>query len=162
MKSIVAVQLSEESQQKIVSLLERYPTRRAVMLPALHLASEEFPYLDDDVCQAIADLLQVPLVDVKGVATFYTMFPTAPQGKYVIQLCINLPCSLNGARSLLRFLENRLGISVGQTTPDGRFTLRGMECLAACDKAPMMFINETMHTHLTADKLDQILQELPE
>lgn len=158
----MAVQLSEESQQKIVSLLERYPTRRAVMLPALHLASKEFPYLDDDVCQAVADLLQMPLVDVKGVATFYTMFPTAPQGKYVIQLCINLPCSLNGARSLLRFLENKLGISVGQTTPDGRFTLQGMECLAACDKAPMMFINETIHTHLTEEKLGQILQDLPE
>ena len=157
----MAVQLSEASHQKITSLLERYPTRRAVMLPALHLATKEFPYLDDEVCQAVADLLQVPLVDVKGVATFYTMFPTAPQGKYVIQLCINLPCSLNGARPLLRFLENKLGIAVGQTTPDGRFTLQGMECLAACDKAPMMFINEVVYTHLTEEKLDQILQDLP-
>ncbi len=157
----MAVQLSEASHQKIISLLERYPTRRAVMLPALHLATKEFPYLDDEVCQAVADLLQVPLVDVKGVATFYTMFPTAPQGKYVIQLCINLPCSLNGARPLLRFLENKLGISVGQTTSDGRFTLQGMECLAACDKAPMMFINEAVYTYLTEEKLDQILQNLP-
>ena len=82
----MAVQLSQESQQKITDLLERYPTRRAVMLPALHLAVEEFPYLDDDVCQAVADLLQIPLVDVKGVATFYTMFPTAPQGKYLLQI----------------------------------------------------------------------------
>lgn len=158
----MAVQLSAESQQKITSLLERYPTRRAVMLPALHLASKEFSYLDDEVCQAIADLLQVPLVDVKGVATFYTMFPTAPQGKYVIQLCINLPCSLNGARPLLRFLENKLGIVAGETTADGRFTLQGMECLAACDKAPMMFINEALYTHLSEEKLNQILQDLPE
>jgi len=158
----MAVQLSEESQQKISSLLERYPTRRAVMLPALHLATREFPYLDDEVCQAVADLLQVPLVDVKGVATFYTMFPTSPRGKYVIQLCINLPCSLHGARSLLRYLENKLGILAGQTTSDGRFTLQGMECLAACDKAPMMFINESLYTHLTEEKLDQILQDLPE
>lgn len=157
----MAVQLSAESQQKITSLLERYPTRRAVMLPALHLATKEFPCLDDAVCQAVADLLQVPLVDVKGVATFYTMFPTAPQGKYVIQLCINLPCSLNGARSLLRFLENKLGIAAGQTTPDGRFTLQGMECLAACDKAPMMFINEAIYTHLSEEKLEQILEDLP-
>jgi NADH-quinone oxidoreductase subunit E len=157
----MAVQLSQESQRKIATLLDRYPTRRAVLLPALHLAAKEFPYLDDEACQAVADLLQVPLVDVKGVATFYTMFPTAPQGKYLIQLCINLPCSLNGARPLLRFLEDKLGISTGQTTPDGRFTLQGMECLAACDKAPMMFINETLYTHLTEEKLDQILQELP-
>jgi NADH-quinone oxidoreductase subunit E len=158
----MAVQLSQESQQKITELLARYPTRRAVMLPALHLASREFPYLDDEVCQAVADLLQVPLVDVKGVATFYTMFPTEPHGKHLIQMCINLPCSLGRARHLLRFLESKLGISAGQTTPDGRFTLRGMECLAACDKAPMMYIDETQYSHLTEDKLEQILRELPE
>ena len=158
----MAVQLSEESQRKITELLSRYPTWRAVMLPALHLATQEFPYLDDDACQAVADLLQVPLVEVKGVATFYTMFPTEPQGKYLLQLCVNLPCSLNGARPLLRFLEGKLGIMAGETTPDGRFTLHGMECLAACDKAPMLYINETMYTHLSEATLEQILQELPE
>ncbi len=158
----MAVQLSQESQQKITDLLERYPTRRAVMLPALHLAVEEFPYLDDDVCQAVADLLQIPLVDVKGVATFYTMFPTAPQGKYLLQICVNLPCSLNGARPLLRCLENKVGISAVLTTPDGRFKLQGIECLAACDKAPMMYINEDIYMYLTEEKLEQILQDLPE
>jgi NADH-quinone oxidoreductase subunit E len=157
----MAVQLSAQSEQQIRALLERYPTRRAVMLPALHLAARDFPYIDDAVCQAVADLLQVPMVDVKGVATFYTMFPTAPQGKYLLQLCINLPCSLGGARRLLRFLESTLGIAAGETTPDGRCTLRGMECLAACDKAPMMYINEDMYTHLTEDKLAQILRDLP-
>jgi NADH-quinone oxidoreductase E subunit len=156
----MAVQLSAESQQKIKAMLERYPTRRAVMLPALHLATQEFPYIDDAVCQAVADLLQVPMVDVKGVATFYTMFPTEPQGQCLIQLCINLPCSLNGARRLLRYLEGQLGIAAGETTPDGQFTLRGMECLAACDKAPMMYINEDMYTHLTEEKLAQILRDL--
>jgi NADH-quinone oxidoreductase subunit E len=89
------------------------------------------------------------------------MFPTAPQGKYLLQLCINLPCSLGGARRLLRFLESTLGITAGETTADGRCTLRGMECLAACDKAPMMYINEDMYTHLTEDKLAQILRDLP-
>jgi NADH-quinone oxidoreductase subunit E len=157
----MAVQLSQESQEKIQRLLERYPTRRAVMLPALHLATQEFSYLDDEVCQAVAALLQLPLVDVKGVATFYTMFPTEPHGKYVVQMCASLSCSLNGARRLLRYLEGKLAVSAGETTPDGRFTLRGIECLAACDQAPMMYVNDTMHTHLTAEKLDQILQELP-
>ena len=158
----MAVRLSRESQQKIIELCERYPSRRAVMLPALHLATREFAQLDDEVCQAVADLLQVPLVDVKGVVTFYTMFPTEPLGKYLIQLCINLPCALNRARHLMRFLENKLGISAGETTPDGQFTLRGMECLAACDKAPMLYINETMYTDLTEEKLEQILQNLAE
>jgi NADH-quinone oxidoreductase subunit E len=157
----MAVQLSAASQQQIKALLERYPTRRAVMLPALHLVTREFPFIDDEVCQAVADLLQVPMVDVKGVATFYTMFPTAPQGKYLLQVCINLPCSLGGARRLLRFLESTLGIAVGDTTADGRFTLRGMECLAACDRAPMMYINEDMYTHLTEEKLAEILRALP-
>jgi NADH-quinone oxidoreductase E subunit len=157
----MAVQFSQESQATIQRLLARYPTRRAVMLPALHLAMREFPYIDDEVCQAVADLLQVPMVDVKGVATFYSLFPTEPHGAYSLEVCINLSCSLNGARHCLRYLENKLGIKAGETTPDGRFTLRGMECLAACDKAPMMHINnEVMHTHLTDAKLDQILQEL--
>jgi NADH-quinone oxidoreductase E subunit len=157
----MAVQFSQESQATIQRLLERYPTRRAVMLPALHLAMREFPYIDDAVCQAVADVLQVPLVDVKGVATFYSLFPTEPHGKYSLEVCINLSCSLKGARRCLRYLENKLGIKAGETTPDGRFTLRGMECLAACDKAPMMHINnEAMHTNLTEAKLEQILQEL--
>jgi NADH-quinone oxidoreductase subunit E len=161
-KARMAVELSQESQRKIAELIEKYPTRRAVMLPALHLVCQEFPYIDDEVCRAVADLLQLPMVDVKGVATFYTMFPTEPVGKYLIQLCINLPCSLNGARPLLRHLEQKLGIAAGETTPDGRFTLRGMECLAACDKAPMMYINEDIYENLTEERLDQILQELPE
>jgi NADH-quinone oxidoreductase subunit E len=158
----MAVQLSPESQEKIKALLARYPTSRAVMLPALHLAAREFSCIDDEVCQAVADLLQVPMVDVKGVATFYTMFPTAPQGKYLVQLCINLPCSLGGARRLLRYLEDKLGITAGETTPDGRITLRGMECLAACDQAPMMYINEEVYTQLTEARLDEIFRDLPE
>src|SRR5262245_47320255 len=157
----MAVRFSQASEATIRQLLERYPTRRAVMLPALHLAMREFPYIDDAVCQAVADLLQVPMVDVKGVATFYSMFPTAPHGKYLLQLCINLPCSLNGARRLLRYLENTLGVTAGETTADGRYTLRGMECLAACDKAPMMYVNEEQYDCLSEEKLDQILRQLP-
>mgnify|MGYP003393943794 CR=1 FL=1 len=157
----MAVQFSQDSQEKIQQLFERYPTRRAVMLPALHLAMQEFPYIDDEVCLAVADLLQVPMVDVKGVATFYSLFPTEPHGTYTLELCINLSCSLQGARRCLRYLESKLGIQAGETTPDGRFTLKGMECLAACDKAPMMHINnEVMHTYLTEDKLDQLLHDL--
>jgi len=157
----MAVQFSQTSRETIQRLLERYPTRRAVMLPALHLAMREFPYIDDDVCQAVADLLAVPMVDVKGVATFYSLFPTEPHGQYSLEVCINLSCSLNGARHCLRYLEHKLGIKAGDTTSDGRFTLRGMECLAACDQAPMMYINnEVMHTKLTEAKLDQLLDEL--
>ena len=155
------VELSQESREKIAHLLERYPTRRAVMLPALHIAMQELPLLDDEVCQIVADLLQLPLVDVKGVATFYNMFPTEPRGKYFIQLCVNLPCSLNGARHLLRHMEQKLGISNGQMTPDGKFTLQGLECLAACDKAPMMYINEEQYNHLTPKQIDEILDALP-
>lgn len=158
----MAVQVSQESRDKIAQLLERYPTRRAVLLPALHIAAQEFPVLDDDACQAIADLLHLPLVDVKGVATFYSLFPTEPRGKYFIQLCVNLPCAMHRARYLLRYLEGKLGIAAGETTPDGRFTLQRMECLAACDKAPMMYINDTQYNHLSEAELDRILQALPE
>ncbi|MDE0206765.1 MAG: NAD(P)H-dependent oxidoreductase subunit E [Candidatus Tectomicrobia bacterium] len=156
----MAVQLSEAAQARIAQLIERYPTTRAVMLPALHLATQEFPYLDDEVCQAVADLLQVPMVDVKGVATFYTMFPTEPQGACEVQICFNLSCSLKGARRLLRHAESRLGIEVGQTTPDGRFTLRGVECMAACDRAPMLYMNEELHGNVSEDMLDDLLQRM--
>lgn len=155
----MAAQLSEATQARITQLIERYPTARAVMLPALHLATEEFPYLDDEVCQAVADLLQVPMVDVKGVATFYTMFPTEPQGACDVQICFNLSCSLKGARRLLRHAESRLGIEAGQTTPDGRFTLRGVECMAACDKAPMLYLNDELYGHVSEEKLDELLQQ---
>jgi NADH-quinone oxidoreductase subunit E len=156
----MAVELSTESRAQIEHLIERYPTRRAVMLPALHIVTREFELLDDEVCQAVADMLQLPLVDVKGVATFYTMFPTERRGKHVLQVCVNLPCSLNGGRRVLRYLEGKLGIKAGETTPDGRCTLQGMECLAACDRAPMMYIDEALHGELTDAKLDQLLGEL--
>jgi NADH-quinone oxidoreductase subunit E len=156
----MAVELSRESREQIEQLIERYPTRRAVMLAALHIVTKEFDVLDDDVCQAVADVLQLPMVDVKGVATFYDMFPTELRGKYMLQVCINLPCALNGGRRMLRYLEGKLGIKAGETTPDGRCTLKGLECLAACDRAPMMYINEDLHGELTSDKLDQLLGEL--
>jgi len=156
----MAVELSRESRERIEQLIERYPTRRAVMLPALHIVTQEFDLLDDDVCQAVADVLQLPMVEVKGVATFYDMFPTEPRGKHLLQVCINLPCALNGGRRVLRYLEGKLGIHAGETTPDGRCTLKGLECLAACDRAPMMHINEDLHGELTEGKLDQLLGEL--
>jgi NADH-quinone oxidoreductase subunit E len=157
----MAVQFSPQSEQQIKALLERYPARRAVMLPALHIAAQEFPYIDDEVCQAIADLIHVPMVDVKGVATFYSMFPIKPHGTYQIQLCINLACAQHGARRLLRYLAGKWGIAAGETTRDGRFTLRGVECLAACDKAPMMYVNEEQYDGLNEEKLEEILRQLP-
>ena len=156
----MAVQLSEAAQAQIAQLIERYPTARAVMLPALHLATQEFPCLDDEVCQAVADLLQVPMVDVKGVATFYTMFPTEPQGTCEVHICFNLSCSLKGARRLLRQAESRLGIEAGQTTPDGRFTLRGVECMAACDRAPMLYVNDELYGNVSEQELDDLLQRM--
>ena len=156
----MAVELSKESREEIEQLIERYPTRRAVMLPALHIATREFDLLDDEACQAIADVLQLPMVDVKGVATFYDMFPTEPRGKHELLVCINLPCAMGGSRRLLRYLEGKLGIQAGETTPDGRCTLKGLECLAACNRAPMMYIDEELHGELTEDKLDQLLSEL--
>jgi NADH-quinone oxidoreductase subunit E len=153
----MAVELSRESRERIEQLIERYPTRRAVMLPALHMVTQEFDLLDDAVCQAVADVLQLPMVEVKGVATFYDMFPTEPRGKHLLQVCVNLPCALNGGRRVLRYLEGKLGIRAGETTPDRRCTLKGMECLAACDRAPMMYINEDLHGELTEGKLDQLL-----
>ena len=135
--------------------------QRAMLLTALYVAQEQNGYLTQEAMERVADRLGLTTLQVAETASFYSMFHMTPVGRYSIQLCEGLSCHLaGGAEELLAYASRRLGISPGETTPDGRFTLLAVQCLAACGSSPAMRINDTLYTHLTTDELDTILDEL--
>jgi NADH-quinone oxidoreductase subunit E len=152
--------LTKESIEQIKAKLELYPRRKSVILPALTIAYHQVGHLNDDIYREISKAIRVPFVEVAEAATFYTMFPKEPVGKYLIQVCHNISCALMGADGLVAYLENGLGIKKGQTTKDGLFTLITVECLGSCATAPMMQINHDFYENLTPAKVDKILEEL--
>jgi len=152
--------LTEESVKQIKEKMERYPSRKSAILPALTVAYRQVGYFNDDIYREISKIIRIPVVEIAEAATFYTMFPKQPRGKYLIQVCHNISCSLLGADSLIGYLETKLGITKGETTPDNMFTLISVECLGSCCTAPMMQINNDYYESLTPEKVDQILEEL--
>lgn len=156
----MGLQFSEPTMRRFEETLKLYPEKRAALLPTLWLAQKEFGYLSPEAMAYVAQLLGLTPAYVYGVSTFYTMFNKEPVGKYLIQVCTNLPCSLMGAEHVVDYLSHKLGIQPGQTTPDKKFTLLRVECLGACGGAPMMQINDTYYENLTREKIDQILSEL--
>src|SRR5574341_89449 len=152
--------LSDTAKARIRELFQRYPDKRSATLAALRIAQEEKGYITDDAMTDIAVLLELTPVQVYETATFYTMFTLQPVGKYLIQVCRTLSCALVGAGGMIRHLEQKLGIQVGETTPDGLFTLKKVECLAGCGSGPMMQINDEYYEYLTKEKIDRILDDL--
>ena len=157
----MSVTFSEAGRAEFDRLLARYPDRNAVILPALHLAQKEFGYVSDEAIVYVAGLLGTSPAHIEGVATFYTMYNRRPVGKYHVQICRNLSCSLMGAEALIAHVSAKLGIRPGETTPDGRFTLSEVECLGSCGTAPVMQVNEDYHENLTEERVDAILDGLP-
>jgi NADH-quinone oxidoreductase E subunit len=141
-------------------LLTRYPDKEAVILPALYMAQKEFGYVSDEAIEYIAGLLGVSPAQIEGVATFYTMFNRKPVGKYHVQICRNISCSLLGAEHLIEHVSKKLGIQPGETTPDGKFTLSKAECLGSCGTAPVMQVNDDYHENLTEEGIDALLDRL--
>jgi NADH-quinone oxidoreductase subunit E len=156
----MALEFSPEAYKKFEETVGRYPKREAAMLPVLYLAQEEFGYLSPEAIEYVARLMGQSPAQVSGVVSFYTMLYMKPIGRYHIQVCRTLPCVLRGAERLTSFVEKALGIKVGQTTEDGRFTLSEVECLASCGTAPMMQINDDYHENLTDEKTAEILGSL--
>jgi len=126
----------------------------------LTVAYQQVGHLNDDIYRVLSPLIGVPVVEIAEAASFYTMFPKEPVGKYLIQVCHNISCALLGADSLVSYLEDKLGIQKGDTTSDNMFTLVTVECLGSCSTAPMMQINQDYYENLTRQKVDQILDEL--
>lgn len=156
----MAFMLSAESEKIVDELLKRYPTKRAVCLPLLHLCQRQEGWISPDAIAYVAQRLELPTSEVKGVVTFYTMYHQHPVAKNVVWVCRTLSCELRGARELQRHMEQRFGCKAGETSKDGRFTLKTAECLAACGQAPMVQINDDFHENLTIAQLDRILDEL--
>jgi len=157
--------ISAKAQAEIDLWVEKYlpEQKQSAVLAALTIVQEENGgYLNEALLEAIADYLDMPRIAVFEVATFYTMFDLQPVGKYKINVCTNISCQLCGSHKIVEHLQHRLGIKLGETTPDQRFTLRGVECLAACTNAPMMQIGKHYYEDLTPEKVDDILQKLTE
>ena len=156
----MAVEFSQETLKRYDEIVRRYPQKEAAMLPVLYLAQKEFGYLSPEAIQYVAELMDLSPARVYGVVTFYTMFNMEPIGKYHIQVCRTLPCALVGAEKITALLKAKLGIQVGETTPDGKFTLSEVECLASCGTGPMMQVNDDYYENLTEEKVGEILDGL--
>ncbi len=158
----MAVELSEEAKHACEEIVARYPDewKQAAILPILHRVQRELGYVPLEGIRYIADLLELPTARAAGVMSFYPMFFKVPVGRHVIQICSTLSCALCGAEEVVDYLKEKLKIDVDETTSDGRFTLVKVECLAACDEAPAIRINDRLHGRMTKEKLDRILDEL--
>ncbi|MBI4638849.1 MAG: NAD(P)H-dependent oxidoreductase subunit E [Candidatus Rokubacteria bacterium] len=138
-----------------------YPNPRGALLPVLHLAQETFGHISLETEEYVARLFDLSPAHVHEVVTFYTLFFQRPKGRHVIAVCHNLSCHLAGAQEILGHLRDRLGIEVGETTEDGRVTLQAVECLCACELAPMMQVDDRYEGNLTPAKVDRLLGALP-
>ncbi|MGE5189101.1 MAG: NADH-quinone oxidoreductase subunit NuoE [Gemmatimonadota bacterium] len=156
----MSADFSEETRRELDRIVARYPDREAAILPALYLAQREFGHVSDEAIAYLAGLIGVTPARVEGVATFYTMYNRKPVGKYHVQICRNLSCSLMGAEHLIERVSKKLGIRPGETTADGRFTLSKVECLGSCGTAPVMQVNDDYYENLTADSIERILDGL--
>ncbi len=152
--------ISDETRRKIDAEIARYPKPRGALLPALHLVHEEHGHVSKEGAVQLAEIFGIQPVEVMAVVSFYNMFYDAPQPRHHVHVCTNLPCSLRGARSLLRQLEAHLGIRAGEATPDGRLSLGHEECLGACGYAPMMRVDARYYEDLDVEQAKSILDAL--
>ncbi|MFH1857552.1 MAG: NADH-quinone oxidoreductase subunit NuoF [Candidatus Omnitrophota bacterium] len=153
----MAFEFSPENQKKIREILSRYETRQAALLPVLHLAQEQNGHVSPEVEEAAARLLGLPLVKIREATSFYALYQDKPCGKIPVRVCRNLSCTLGGGKGILDYVKEKLGVDVGESTPDGRFRLESVECLCACEMAPVMQVGETYHGFLTKERIDRVL-----
>jgi NADH-quinone oxidoreductase subunit E len=156
------IQFSEEKLNKVSEIIQRYPEgkQKSALLPILHLAQDEFGgWLDTPVMDYVATLLNIEPIEVYEVASFYSMYNLKPVGKYLFEVCQTGPCMINGSDDIIGYIKTKLNIGIGETTADGLFTLKTVECLGACGYAPLMQFGKTYREHLTKEKVDAIVAE---
>ena len=147
-------------EKEILKIVNTYKDVRGGVIPALHALQELYGnHLPEEAVRQLAEGLRIPVNQVFGAATFYTMFSVRPRGENIIRVCESPPCHLMGAQSIIGILENELGIEAGETTTDGRFTLELTSCIGVCDVAPAMMINEEVYGNLTRDKIVAVLKK---
>jgi NADH-quinone oxidoreductase E subunit len=146
---------------RLDALRPRYPTARALMLPALHIAQQEWGgWLPEEAIEAVAHELELPVAEVYGVVTFYDLYHERPVGRHRIRVCTNVPCMLRGSDTVMTTLAEELGVDEGQVTPDGRCSFVHFECLGACEHAPMMMVDDAYCYDLEPDDVRRIVREL--
>lgn len=153
---------TDTQMQEFNRLVARYPSdkQKSALLPVLHLAQDTFGgWLSAGTMDYVAELLQIQPIEVYEVATFYSMYNLKPVGKHLFEVCHTGPCMVSGCDDIIDYIKSKLGIGVGETTPDGLFTLKTVECLGACGYAPMMQLGKTYREHLTKEKIDAIVEE---
>jgi len=153
-------EFSEKTKKKIEEIVARYPQKEAAILPVLHITQQEFGSISAEEEKLVARILGIKPISVREIVTFYTMLSRESLGKYHIQVCSNLSCSLLGAGNFVDYLVEKLGIEPGETTPDKKFTLSTVECLGACERAPCMLINFNYYGDMDPKKIDEILDGL--
>ena len=155
--------LTEEMKRELAGkYFPRYPTKRAVLLPALHHVQHAYNWIPPQAMEEIAEFLELAPADVMDTATFYEEYWLKPKGKYLVQVCRSLSCEVCGSDDLTNRMREKLGVEIGETTPDGRFTLVELECLGACGSAPVALVNEALYENLTPETLDTVVSKLPE
>ena len=157
------IKFSEAKLKEVKELISHYPVgkEKSALLPILHVAQDEFGgWLDVPVMDYVAEILNILPIEVYEVATFYSMFNTKPVGKHLLEVCRTGPCMVNGSDGIIDYIKEKRGISEGETTLDGLFTLKPAECLGACGYAPMMQLGKTYREHLTKEKVDELINEL--
>ena len=152
--------ISEAKRQQLDALVARYPEKRSALIPILHEMQGEVGHLSPEAVEWVAGYLALSPADVMSVASFYDMLSLEPVGKHMIYVCQNLTCTLLGAERLIRHLESKLGLRMGETTPDGKITLKRMECLASCGTAPSIQVDGVHHHQVTPEKMDALLYAL--
>jgi len=158
----MSIRFSEDKLKEVKELISHYPEgkQKSALIPLLHIAQDEFGgWLDVPVMDYVAEILSILPIEVYEVATFYSMFNTHPVGKHLLEVCRTGPCMLNGSDQIIDYIKEKLGISEGETTSDGLFTLKPAECLGACGYAPMMQLGKTYREHLTKEKIDKLIEE---
>lgn len=156
------VQFSEQKLKEVEQIVNRYPEgkQKSALLPVLHLAQKEFGgWLSTETMDYVASLLKLEPIEVYEVATFYSMYNLKSVGKYMFEVCQTGPCMLNGSDGIIKYIGEKLGIKPGETSSDGMFTLKTVECLGACGYAPMMQMGKIYREHLTREKVDKIIDE---
>ena len=152
--------LSVETRQEIESALGRYPERRTAVLDALRAAQRERGHLGSETIREVAEIIDMDPTALVSLVTFYDLFHESPVGEHVIMVCRSISCYLRGADDLIQYLSEKLGVPVGGTTPDGKFTLKTIECLASCSSGPAMLVGERYYEQLTRERIDEILTAL--
>ena len=149
----------KECKRELEKILDTCQHRKESLLPCLHAVCERCGYLSEETISFLAQELNLPRVEVYSVASFYSMFNLEETGKYLIRVCVSLPCYLRGSKEILELLKDELGIESGHTTPDKKFTLEAVSCLGTCDQAPAMMINKKVYGNLNPQKVKDIIQQ---